>query len=75
MVTKIVERDCNTCKHHVQGHAAFVTIPARCRGCLTVNLKHRGSVSLPLWEPLHEEKLPWYRRIVQRLVQRISLSH
>ena len=74
MVTKRVERDCNTCMHHVQGCAAVVAIPPRCRWCLRVSERYAGSIPLPLWEPIREEG-SWFQRIVQRLVRHTFLSH
>lgn len=41
----MIERDCNTCKHHVQGHPTA----SSCWECMI----HNGMVYLPDWEPAY----------------------
>lgn len=45
------ERDCNTCRHHVQG-ASIDDAPERCWGC--ASWKHLSVDKLPGWEPIVE---------------------
>lgn len=47
-----MERDCNTCKHHVQGRS-IDDAPPRCWDC--IGRMGQTRLDLPLWEP-HEEK-------------------
>lgn len=45
----MMERDCNTCKHHVQGRS-LDDAPPKCWDC-TGHKAMSGGVMLPYWEP------------------------